>query len=136
MRYLLDTNVVSYFLRDASASLSQRILDSRPQDLAISTISAGELRFGLSKLTPSKRANSLALRMNHLFNSLSIEPLPVEAAMHYGEIRQQLEALGQPIGGNDLWIAAHALAQDFTLVSNNTREFQKVTKLHLENWLI
>lgn len=136
MRYLLDTNIVCYFLRDASASLSQRILDSRPQDLAISTISAGELRFGLSKLTPSKRANSLALRMNHLFNSLSIEPLPVEAAMHYGEIRQQLEALGQPIGGNDLWIAAHALAQDFTLVSNNTREFQKVTKLHLENWLI
>jgi len=136
MRYLLDTNVVSYFLRDASASLSQRILDSRPQDLAISTISAGELRFGLSKLPPSKRANSLALRMNHLFNSLSIEPLPVEAAMHYGVIRQQLEALGQPIGGNDLWIAAHALAQDFTLVSNNTREFQKVTKLHLENWLI
>lgn len=136
MRYLLDTNIVSYFLRDASASLSQRILDSRPQDLAISTISAGELRFGLSKLTTSKRANSLALRMNHLFNSLSIEPLPVEAAMHYGEIRQQLEALGQPIGGNDLWIAAHALAQDFTLVSNNTREFQKVTKLHLENWLI
>jgi len=136
MRYLLDTNVVSYFLRDASALLSQRILDSRPQDLAISTISAGELRFGLSKLPPSKRANSLALRMNHLFNSLSIEPLPVEAAMHYGEIRQQLEALGQPIGGNDLWIAAHALAQDFTLVSNNTREFQKVTKLHLENWLI
>jgi len=136
MRYLLDTNVVSYFLRDASALLSQRILDSRPQDLAISTISAGELRFGLSKLPPSKRANSLALRMNHLFNSLSIEPLPVEAAMHYGEIRQQLEALGQPIGGNDLWIAAHALAQDFTLVSNNTREFQKVTKLHLEDWLI
>ena len=136
MRYLLDTNIVSYFLRDASASLSQRILDSRPQDLAISTISAGELRFGLSKLPPSKRANSLALRMNHLFNSLSIEPLPVEAAMHYGVIRQQLEALGQPIGGNDLWIAAHALAQDFTLVSNNTREFQKVTKLHLENWLI
>jgi len=98
MRYLLDTNIVSYFLRDASASLSQRILDSRPQDLAISTISAGELRFGLSKLPPSKRANSLALRMNHLFNSLSIEPLPVEAAMHYGVIRQQLEALGQPIG--------------------------------------
>jgi len=136
MRYLLDTNIVSYFLRDASASLSQRILDSRPQDLAISTISAGELRFGLSKLAPSKRANSLSLRLNHLFNSLSIEPLPVEAALHYGEIRQQLEALGQPIGGNDLWIAAHALAQDFTLVSNNTGEFQKVAKLHLENWLI
>jgi len=136
MRYLLDTNIVSYFLRDASASLSQRILDSRPQDLAISTISAGELRFGMSKLAPSKRANSLSLRMNHLFNSLSIEPLPVEAALHYGEIRQQLEALGQPIGGNDLWIAAHALAQDFTLVSNNTGEFQKVAKLHLENWLI
>jgi tRNA(fMet)-specific endonuclease VapC len=136
MRYLLDTNIVSYFLRDASASLSQRILDSRPQDLAISTISAGELRFGLSKLAPSKRANSLSLRLNHLFNSLSIEPLPVEAALHYGEIRQQLEALGQPIGGNDLWIAAHALAMDFTLVSNNTREFQKVAKLHLENWLI
>ena len=136
MRYLLDTNIVSYFLRDASTPLSQRILASRPQDLAISTISAGELRFGLSKLAPSKRANSLALRLNHLFNGISIEPLPVEAAMHYGEIREQLETMGQPIGGNDLWIAAHALAQDFTLVTNNTREFQKVNQLRLENWLI
>ena len=135
MKYLLDTNIVSYFLRDASTALSQRILDSTPDTLAISIISAGELRYGLSKLSPSKRATELAHHLSALLTAIAVLPLPADAAQHYGNTRVQLEAAGTPIGGNNLWIASHALAQNMTLVTNNTREFERVAGLRLENWL-
>jgi len=135
MKYLLDTNIVSYFLRGASPALSQRILDSNPDTLAISIISAGELRYGLSKLPPSRRARELAHRLIALLTAIPVLPLPADAAPHYGHTRAQLEAAGTPIGNNDLWIAAHALAQNMTLVTNNTREFERVVGLRVENWL-
>jgi len=135
MKYLLDTNIVSYFLRDASPALSQRILDSTPDTLAISIISAGELRYGLSKLPPSRKATELAQHLNALLTAITVLPLPADAAAHYGKTRAQLETAGTPIGSNDLWIAAHALAQNLTLVTNNTREFERVQGLKLENWL-
>lgn len=135
MKYLLDTNIVSYFLRDASQALSQRILDSTPDTLAISIISAGELRYGLSKLPTSKRVTELTHRLGALLTAIPVLPLPADAALHYGSTRAQLEAAGTPIGGNDLWIAAHALAHNMTLVTNNTREFERVQGLKLENWL-
>jgi tRNA(fMet)-specific endonuclease VapC len=134
MRYLLDTNIVSYFLREASPALNQRILDSSPDTLAISIISAGELRYGLSKLPHSKRAAELARHLTAVFNAISVQPLPANAAPHYGATRAQLETAGTPIGGNDLWIAAHALAQNMTLVTNNTSEFERVPGLKVENW--
>ena len=135
MKSLLDTNIVSYFLRDASAILSQRILDSSPDALAMSIISAGELRYGLSKIAPSKRAAELTQRLNALLSAISVLPLPADAAAHYGNTRAQLEAAGTPIGSNDLWIAAHALSQNMTLVTNNTREFERVVGLRVENWI-
>ncbi len=135
MKYLLDTNIVSYFLREASPALNQRILDSSADALGISIISAGELRFGLSKLPPSKRATELAHHLNALLTAIAVLPLPANAAQHYGSTRAQLEAAGMPIGGNDLWIAAHALAQNMTLVTNNTREFERVPGLRVENWI-
>lgn len=135
MMYLLDTNIVSYFLRGASPALNQRILDSRPEVLAISIISAGELRYGLSQLRPSRRAAQLAHQLDALLTAVSVLALPPEAAQHYGTARSQLEAAGTPIGGNDLWIAAHALSQDLTLVTNNTREFERVPGLRVENWI-
>lgn len=135
MMYLLDTNIVSYFLRGASPSLNQRILDSAPEVLAISIISAGELRYGLSRLRPSRRAAQLALQLDALLTAVSVLALPPEAAQHYGTTRSQLEAVGTPIGGNDLWIAAHALSQDLTLVTNNTRDFERVPGLKLVNWV-
>lgn len=135
MKFLLDTNIVSYFLRDASATLSQRILDSSPDTLAISIISAGELRYGLSKLPPSRRATDLAQRLNAVLTAIAVLPLPADAAPHYSRTRAQLEAAGTPIGNNDLWIAAHALAQNMTLITNNVGEFQRVQGLQVENWL-
>ncbi len=62
-------------------------------------------------------------------------PLPLSAAVHYGTIRNKLKKTGKPIGGNDLWIAAHALAISLTIVTNNTKEFARVPKLKLENWV-
>lgn len=135
MKYLLDTNIVSYFLRDAYPALSQRILDSTPESLAVSIISAGEMRYGLSKLPSSKRATELTRHLDALLTAIAVLPLPTQAATHYGSIRAQLEAVGTPIGNNDLWIAAHALAHNMTLVTNNTREFARVPRLQVENWL-
>ena len=135
MKYLLDTNIVSYFLRDASPALSQRILDSTPDTLAISIISAGELRYGLCQLPHSQRVAELAHHLNALLPAISVLPLPADAAQHYGNTRAQLETAGTPIGGNNLWIAAHALSQNMTLVTNNSREFERVPALKVENWL-
>ncbi|MDR3370538.1 PIN domain-containing protein [Rhodoferax sp.] len=135
MKYLLDTNIVNYFLRDASSTLSQRILDSTPDTLAISIISAGELRYGLSKLPSSKRTTELGHRLNAVFTAIAVQPLPADAAQHYGNTRTQLEAAGTLIDGNDLWIAAHSLAHNMTLVTNNTRKFERVAGLRVENWL-
>lgn len=135
MMYLLDTNIVSYFLRGASPALNQRILDSAPEALAVSIISAGELRYGLSRLPPSRRAAQLTHHLDALLTAVAVLALPPEAAQHYGTARSQLEAAGTPIGGNDPWIAAHALSQDLTLVTHNIREFERVPGLKLENWV-
>lgn len=135
MTYLLDTNIVSYFLRRASAQLTQRILDSRPDDLAISVLSLGELHYGLNRLGTTRRAALLRDQLGILLEVVRVQPLPSEAGLHYGLLRTKLEAEGTPIGGNDLWIASHALAEGMTLVTNNVREFKRVPKLKLENWV-
>jgi tRNA(fMet)-specific endonuclease VapC len=109
-------------------------LNSAPDEITISIISAGELRYGLSRLLPSRRAAQLAHQLDGLLTAVAVLALPTEAAQHYGAARSKLEAAGTPIGGNDLWIAAHALSQDLTLVTNNTREFERVPGLKLENW--
>lgn len=132
--YLLDTNTVSYFLRNHSPALSDRLLGMAPEALAISVITAGELRFGLKRLAPGQRANALGLRLEQILESFATLPLPPDAGKHYAATRAHLEAQGTPIGGNDLWIAAHALASDMTLITNNLREFQRVPGLRVEDW--
>ena len=103
--------------------------------MAISIISVGELRYGLQKLGQSKRALQLSHQLNAVLTAIPVLALPGDAAPCYGSTRSQLEAAGTPIGGNDLWIAAHALSQDLILVTNNTGKFQRVKGLKLENWL-
>lgn len=134
-QYLLDTNTVSYFLRDHSPVLTARLMGTAPDVLAVSVITAGELQFGLSKLGPRFRAGALAQRLEKLLAAIPTLPLVPEAASHYGHIRAQLQAQGTPIGGNDLWIAAHALAQDLTLITHNLREFERIPGLKAESWL-
>lgn len=132
--FLLDTNTVSYLLRDHSPALSSRLLNTAPEELAISVITAGELRFGVQRLGTGRRAVALGQRLEQILESLATLPLPPEASEHYADTRAHLEALGTPIGSNDLWIAAHALAGDMTLITNNLREFQRVPGLRVEDW--
>jgi tRNA(fMet)-specific endonuclease VapC len=135
MTYLLDTNTVSYFLRDHTPRLTQRLMACAPETLAISTITAGELAYGLQMLGTTHRASILGLKLHKLLHAVSTYPVPGEAASHYGRVRHHLEAQGTPIGGNDLWIAAHALASDMTLITNNLHEFERVPGLKVEDWL-
>ncbi|MDH4449747.1 MAG: type II toxin-antitoxin system VapC family toxin [Rhodoferax sp.] len=135
MMYLVDTNIVSHFVRASSPELTRRILESEADSLCISTISAGELLYGLGRLPPSRRAQTLRQQLDAVFNAIAVAPMPTEAAAHYGTVRSALEKVGNPIGANDLWIAAHALAQGLTLVTNNTREFKRVKGLKVEDWV-
>lgn len=134
-QYLLDTNTVSYFLRDHSPALTARLMGTAPDALAVSVISAGELQFGLKKLGPGFRTTALAARLDKLLGAIATLPLEPEVANQYGHIRTHLEAKGTPISGNDLWIAAHALAEDLTLITHNLREFERVPGLKVESWL-
>lgn len=132
--YLLDTNTVSYFLRDHSPSLSSRLMGTAPEALAISVITAGELRFGVKRLGPGQRATALGQRLEQILEAFATLALPPEAGEHYAATRAHLAAQGTPIGGNDLWIAAHALAGNMTLITNNLREFERVPGLRVEDW--
>ena len=134
--YLLDTNTISYLLRDHSPNLSTKLMAAAPETLAISVITAGELQFGLKRLGASQRAANISNRLNQLLENIATLPVPQEASEHYAATRAHLEAQSTPIGGNDLWIAAHALAADLTLVTANTREFERVPSLRVENWLL
>jgi tRNA(fMet)-specific endonuclease VapC len=132
--YLLDTNTVSYFLRNHSPTLSSRLMGMAPEALAISVITAGELRFGVKRLGPGQRAAALDQRLDQILEAFATLPLPPNAGAHYAATRAHLEAKGTPIGGNDLWIAAHALAGDMTVITNNLHEFQRVPGLKVEDW--
>src|SRR5690242_13184614 len=117
-------------MKRRSAALLRR-LDLHADNSAISVVAYGELAFGERM---SVRRDEAAAHLAALLETLQVLPLPLDAARRYAEIREALQRAGQPIGSNDLWIAAHALADDLTLVTNNEREFQRVPGLRVENW--
>ena len=127
---MLDTNVCSYILR-AQPSQAIARLGSLPLDaLSVSALVAAELRFGAAK----RQSPSLSDSIERFLHDIAIRPWPIAASKHYAQIRAILERSGQPIGGMDLLIAAHALAEDATLVTNNVREFERVPNLRIEAW--
>lgn len=130
-RYLLDTNILIAALKGESAVRLR--LETLPlPDLLLSTIVLGELEFGAEKSAWAARNRQ---RLTELTQRLPLIGLEASTARHYARIRMQLERQGTPIGANDLWIAAQALAADATLVTNNEREFRRVQDLAVENWL-
>jgi len=98
---------------------------------AISVITYGELIYGIEK--SAQRAAAFRL-LEEFVAAMPVMPLPPEAAHSYGAIRAALETSGQMIGNNDLWIAAHAIAAGLTLVTNNEREFSRISGLKVQNW--
>ncbi len=132
MRYLLDTNICIYIARHQPPEVRERFARHGANELAMSLVTYGELRFGAEKSQARERALT---SLDQLTRLIQVLPLPLAAAEHYGEIRAVLQRSGQPIGNNDLWIAAHARAEDWVLVTNNEREFVRVAGLRVENWV-
>ena len=132
MRYLLDTNICIYIAKHNPPAVRERFARHPAAELAMSVITLGELRFGAEKSQSRERALNA---IHALVTLIQVAPLPALAGEHYGQIRAGLQALGQPIGNNDLWLAAHARAEDWTLVTNNEREFTRVEGLRMENWV-
>lgn len=131
-RYLLDTNICIYIAKRRPPEVLRRFENLQAGEVAMSLITYGELIFGAEKSQSSQR--TLAT-LSALVELIPVLPIPEAAATHYGEIRAILEKAGTPIGANDLWIAAHALAEHTILVSNNLREFKRVPELIAENWI-
>ena len=131
MRFMLDTNIIAYAINRRPEIVLARLTAHDPEDICISAITLAELEYGVSKSSKPDR-NRLALLT--FLASIRILPFDADAAREYGGIRDALTKKGTPIGANDLLIAAHARALGLTLVTNNTREFQRVEGLSLENW--
>jgi tRNA(fMet)-specific endonuclease VapC len=131
MRYLLDTNIVSDLIRAPQGRAATRIREVGEALIRTSVIVAAELRFGAAKLGSSR----LTERLEAVLGLLEIVPLETPADAIYGQIRARLEHAGTPIGGNDLLIAAQAIALGDTVVTDNEREFGRVEGLKVENWL-
>jgi tRNA(fMet)-specific endonuclease VapC len=128
---LLDTILISHLADQPDGPLARRIRALAPESVCTSIIVSAEIRFGLAK----RGSQPLADRVLLTLSAIQVLPLEAPADEIYGELRAQLQRLGQPIGSNDLLIAAHALALDRTLVSGNEREFRRVPGLSVENWL-
>ena len=131
MGYLLNTNILSDLIRNPFGPVAQRIEAVGAKAVCTSIIVAAELRYGCAK----KGSPRLQARVEDILATIPVLPLEVPADADYGRQRAQLEASGQPIGGNDLLIAAHALALGLTLVTHNTREFSRIVGLQVEDWL-
>ena len=131
MKYLLDTNICITLINERPKKVLAHFKRHSLGDIGISNITASELAFGVAKSGSSK--NSAALEAFLL--PLNVVDYDVSAAMIYGDIRATLEKQGKTIGPLDMLIAASALSRQLILVTNNEKEFRRVSKLKVENWL-
>jgi tRNA(fMet)-specific endonuclease VapC len=132
-RYLLDTNICIYIRQKRPDHVLRRFRKLRPGEAALSVITYGELLYGAAK---SAHPVAAVERLHELVSLLPALSLPETAGEAYGTIRAYLETKGETIGNNDLWIAAHAIAANLTLVTNNEREFRRVRGLKVQNWTV
>lgn len=131
-RYLLDTNICIYIAKYNPASVRAHFAQHSANELAMSVITLGELRFGAEKSQAKEQAMAV---IDELASLINVEALGEEVTEHYGDIRAKLQKSGLIIGNNDLWLAAHARSQDWVLVTNNEKEFLRVEGLRVENWV-
>jgi tRNA(fMet)-specific endonuclease VapC len=129
--WMLDTNTLSDLIRNPRGALVQRLSNTEHDAVCTSIVVACELRFGAKR----KGSDVLTLRVEQLLASLTVLALDAPADQHYADIRAGLERAGTPIGGHDLFIAAHARSRGMALVTHNLREFERVPGLRVEDWL-
>lgn len=131
MKYMLDTNICIYAIKHKSDMVIKRFLQHDPEEMCVSAVTYAELMHGVEK--------SMAVEKNSIAISLFLSPITIlefhaSAAKEYGKIRAELERKGTPIGPMDMLIAGHARSEGLILVTNNTREFQRVEGLMVEDW--
>jgi tRNA(fMet)-specific endonuclease VapC len=131
MRYLLDTNIVIAAMK-GDARVRDRLETTPLSEIVLSPVVLGELEHGVEK---SQHKEKNRARLTRIVEGMHLMSLGAEASQRYGAVRAELERKGTPIGANDYWIAAQALAMDAVLVTNNVGEFSRVPGLTVENWL-
>ena len=131
MRYLLDTNIVIFVLKDPGKELALRLAGVPAEDVGLSSIVESELYHGAEKYASPERHRETLDGFLKPYVRVAYDSLCVP---HYAGIRHCLERRGEMIGGNDLQIAATALAHNLTVVTHNSREFARVPNLKLEDW--
>lgn len=133
VRYLLDTNICIYIAKDNPQTVRERFSQHTTDELVMSVVTLGELRFCAEKSLSREQVIAV---INQLKSNMCIAPLTESVGEHYGQIRATLQRRGELIGNNDLWLAAHARAEGWVLVTNNEREFVRVDGLQIENWAV
>lgn len=131
MTYLLDSNACIVFLNQRSDKLKHRLELCQPEQIVLCSVVKAELLYGAMK---SQNPVTNIAKVDTFCSQFESIPFDDNAAMFYGKIRSELSAIGQPIGANDFMIAAIALANNMTLVTHNTREFNRVNDLLIEDW--
>ena len=132
MTVMLDTDICFYTIKRKPIRVLKRLEACQPGMVVMSVITFAELINGAKK---SQHVEANLRRLNALSELIEVLPFDKDAAMAYGDVRSDLEKRGLIIGGNDLFIAAHALSLKMTLVTNNQREFSRVNGLKIENWV-
>ncbi len=131
MRYMLDTNICIYVIKHKPEKVFQKLQEVDPSDVCISSVTYAELVHGVEKSAAVDK-NRVALSI--FLANIEILDFDVNAAEGYGKIRADLEKNGTPIGPLDMMIAGHARSLDYTVVTNNVKEFKRVSGLKIENW--
>lgn len=131
LRYMLDTNICIYVIKNRPAQLRQRFNQLADQ-LCASVITLAELIYGAEK---SARVQQNLEVVEQFRGRLEVLPFMERAANHYGQLWAELDRAGQRIGIHDMMIGSHARSEGLTVVTNNVREFQRMPGLRFENWL-
>lgn len=133
MKYLLNTNIIIYYLKGMFPKISEYLRHTPPDDILIPSVAVAELEFG-AKNSIDYDAN--IIKIKRFLKPFSVVPFDASCAPYYGEIRYRLKKSGKPIGANDMLIAATALSNRATLVTHNTDEFCRVEGLKICDWTI
>lgn len=133
MPFMLDTDISSYIIKGGYGAVERHLMDTPPSDICISAVTRAELMYGLKSLSPTHRLHAAVHRFLKVTTALAWD---AEAADFFAEIKFQLRSAGTPIGDMDMLIAAHALAADAVLVTNNTRHYEQIRMpLPLADWM-
>ena len=133
MNYYLDSNICIYFLKGIYPSIKEKIVSTNPSTIKIPSIVKAELLYGAEK-SQQKAKNLSTIKL--FLEPFEIVPFDEECSIVYSKIRSAMELKGMIMGPNDYIIAAIVLAKNGVLVTNNTKEFEKVKNLKLENWTV